>query len=267
MSSEQNTEIVPEFGRMFYFVDESGDPNFLGKGKKDLLSTGAASLWFMVGYLELVDHKALTHRFATIRDEIAADEFINVIPSVRHSLRFFHANKDCREVQERVFKALKATEFRFHAVVLRKRIDQYLSKFRGKRECLYAYMVERLLETKLHLHPAIDVYFAKLDSVINETNMRGALEKAKERMLVKYPATKHGAIRIFMQQPHQLAGLQAVDYCLWAIHRVYNHRDFRYYHYLTDKISLVHDLSCGTEYYGTYFNKRKLLTRERFDGE
>lgn len=249
---------------MYYFVDESGDPNFLGRGKKDLIASGAASSYFMVGYLELDDLAGLTRRFNAIREEIAQDEFINVIPSVHHSLRCFHANKDCREVQERVFKVLKATDFHFHAVVIHKKVNQFLSKFQGKRGNLYAYMVERLMENRLHLYPTINIYFAKIDSVINEENMWQALEKAKERFKQKWANESQNNIRFFLQQPHQIVGLQAVDYCLWAIHRVYNHHDFRYYLFLQDKISLVHDLSYGKEYYGTYFNKAKPLTKERF---
>ena len=107
--------------RMFYFLDESGDPNFLGKGKKDLISTGAASRWFMVGYIELSDNNTLHKMFSEIRKEIAEDEFLNIIPSVHNSIKCFHANRDCREVQERVFKALKQIDFRFRVVVIEKK--------------------------------------------------------------------------------------------------------------------------------------------------
>ena len=160
MNKKTTVETGTESGSRFFFIDESGDPNFLGKGKKDLLSSDSASLWFMVGYLELEDQKNLSRRFMEIRKEIAGDEYINRIPSVQHSLRCFHANKDCREVQERVFKVLKQEDFRFHTVVIQKRIDQFLSKFHGKKSELYSYMVERLLEKRLHLYPNIDIYFA-----------------------------------------------------------------------------------------------------------
>ena len=116
-------------------------------------------------------------------------------------MRCFHANKDCREVQERVFKALHACEFSFHAVVLEKKIDQFISKFHGKRSVLYSYMVERLMENRLHIHPEIDIYFAKLDSVINEENMWGALDNAKDRFYKKWNRKK-SRVRIFLQQPH-----------------------------------------------------------------
>jgi hypothetical protein len=107
--------------KMIYFVDESGAPSFLGRGKKNLLETGASSRYFMVGYIELADPQELARKFTEIREKIANDEFINVIPSVHNSLRCFHANKDCREVQERVFKALKEINFTFHAVVVEKK--------------------------------------------------------------------------------------------------------------------------------------------------
>lgn len=253
--------------KKYFFVDESGDPNFFGKGQVDLIATGLASKYFMVGYLEITDHNDLDKRLNGIRQEIANDEFLNVIPSVRHSIKCFHANKDCREVQERVFKVLKNTEFTFHAVVMEKRIDQFNKKFQGKKSTLYAYLVERLMENRLHLYPEIDVYFAKMGSVTNEENMWAALDRAKERFSQKWGAKQQGKVRVFMQQPSQIAGLQAVDYVLWAIHRVYHHNDFRYYNFLQEKISLVHDLNHGTPLYGTYFNHKKPLTRERFEGK
>ena len=258
---------MTEFGdkkKMYYFVDESGDPNFLGRGKTNLLEKGLASKYFMVGYLEMPDPLELHRRFQAIRDEVAADDFLNVIPSVKHSVECFHANKDCREVQERVFKVLKDTEFSFHAVVMEKQIDQFITKFQGKQSVYYAYLVERLMENRLHLYPEIDIYFSKMGAITNEENMWAALDKAKERFLRKWKKENHGNIRIFMQQPSQIAGLQAVDYVLWGIHRVYNYQDFRYYRYLGDKIHLVHDLNFGTPYYGTYYTQKKPLGPERF---
>ena len=123
------------------------------------------------------------------------------------------------------------------------------------------------MENRLHLYPEIDVYFAKMGSVTNEENMWAALDRAKERFSQKWGSKQQGKVRVFMQQPNQIAGLQAVDYVLWAIHRVYHHHDFRYYNYLQEKISLVLDLNHGTPLYGTYFSHKKPLTRERFEGK
>ncbi|MCF7929728.1 MAG: DUF3800 domain-containing protein [Spirochaetales bacterium] len=88
--------------KMYYFVDESGDPNFLGKGKVDLVKTGKSSKYFIVGYAEIEDINALTKQFTQLRNEIREDEYLNQIPSVKSSLKCFHANKDSREVQKHV---------------------------------------------------------------------------------------------------------------------------------------------------------------------
>jgi hypothetical protein len=149
------------------------------------LEKGLASKYFMVGYLELSDPQELHRRFQAIRQEVAADDFLNAIPSVKHSVKCFHANKDCREVQERVFKALKETEFSFHAVVMEKRIDQFITRFHGKQSVYYAYLVERLMENRLHLYPKIDIYFSKMGAITNEENMWAALDRSKERFLQK----------------------------------------------------------------------------------
>jgi hypothetical protein len=250
--------------KMYYFVDESGDPNFLGKGKVDLVETGKSSQYFIVGYAEIEYINALSKKFSQLRDDIRNDEYLNQIPSVKSSLKCFHANKDSREVQERVFRILHDLDFTFFAVVIEKKTKQFLEQFGGKRGRYYAYIVERLFENRLHLYKEIDIYFAKFHNVIHDKNMWNALENAKDRFSQKWNHTHENDIRIFMQNPSQIVGLQVADYCLWSLHRVYHHKDFRYYHYLQDKISLVHDLSYGTELYGTYFNKNKPITKGRF---
>ena len=249
---------------MYFFVDESGDPNFLGKGKRDLLKSGKASHFFIVGHAEIENLNELAKEFSCIRENIKHDQFINQIPSVHSSLKAFHANKDAREIQERVFRVLKRTDFSFFAVVIEKDMNQFVQKFNGSRKQYYAYLVERLLENRLHQFCEIDIYFAKMHSVTHEENMWQAIEKAQERFEEKWNYKNRNKIRVFMQQPSQIAGLQLVDYCLWSLHRVYHHQDFRYYNYLNEKISLVHDLNHGATLYGTYFTKKNLITRERF---
>lgn len=62
--------------KMYYFVDESGDPNFFGRGKINLLEKGLSSKYFMVGYLDLLDPQELHRRFQAIRDEVAAVDYV-----------------------------------------------------------------------------------------------------------------------------------------------------------------------------------------------
>lgn len=151
--------------KRYFFVDESGDQNFIGKKKVDLIKTGKASRYFIVGYIEIEDHLQLTKAFAEIRDAAKADEYLLGIPSLSSSIKSFHANKDCREVQERVFKVLKEIDFQGFAVVLEKKLDLFISKFKGKKGKLYAYLMERLFENRLHQNEQTGIYLSKIKNV------------------------------------------------------------------------------------------------------
>jgi len=253
--------------KYYYFVDESGDPNFYGRKRKNLISTGLASKYFIVGYLEIEKPNLLTKEFSKLRGKLQNEEYLQEIPSLSSSIKCFHANKDCREVQERVFKILKTLEWQAYITVIEKRPKQFEEKFKKSKGIFYSYLIERLFENRLHLYPEIDVYFAKMKNVIHEENMWQAIENAKTRFAEKWDLDLRNNVRIFMQNPKQMDGLQAIDYVLWSIHRVYHHNQFRYYDYLGDKIKLVHDLSCGKEYYGSYFNSKNKLTKDRFVNE
>lgn len=142
--------------------------------------------FFIVGHAEVENINDLSKEFANIRESIKNDEFINQIPSVHSSLKAFHANKDAREIQERVFRVLKATDFSFFAVVIEKDLNQFIYKFNGSRKQYYAYLVERLLENRLHHYCEIDIYFAKMKNVTHEENMWQAIENAQKRFEEKW---------------------------------------------------------------------------------
>ena len=49
----------------------------------------------------------------------------------------FHANKDCAEVREKVFKLLKHQDFTFYCIVARKKEDLWRKKFNlNQKKCL-----------------------------------------------------------------------------------------------------------------------------------
>ena len=52
------------------------------------------------------------------------------------------------------------------------------------------------------------------------------------------------------------AGLQAVDYFLWALQRAYERGEPRYLEYVWQRVSLVHDIDDTREKpYGEYYSK------------
>ncbi|GAB1483329.1 hypothetical protein MASR2M78_21450 [Treponema sp.] len=101
--------------KMFFYVDESGDPTILGRKGKTLLEDGMVSKTFMVGYVETTDPASII--------------------------------KDCSEVKERVFKLLKRTDFKTFIIVARK-IDIYFAAMGNTvREHTMRKAIDEVIET------------------------------------------------------------------------------------------------------------------------
>lgn len=253
----------PQNIKMYFYVDESGDPVILGRKGKDLMSEGLVSKTFIVGYIEVTDPHHLTSVLDDLRKEIVADEYLAGIPSLSSTSKGFHANKDCAEVKERVFRVLKSADFKCFAVVARKNEKMFRNKFDLEPSKLYHFLVSKLFENRLHLYKKIDIYFASMGNIVREKNMRDAIDQAIGTFNRKWGKENSNEIRVFIQQSSQLPMLQVVDYALWAINRVYEKGDFRYYRFLKDKISLVQDIFDLGKYPNTYYKPDYPLDPEK----
>ena len=119
----------PKDIKVNYYFDEAGDPQILGRHGVNLIDKGTSSKTFMVGYLECSNPKAVTKALTDLRETLKDDDYLSSIPSFHHSLEMFHANKDCAEVREKVFKLLKAQDITFYCIVARKNESLFREKF------------------------------------------------------------------------------------------------------------------------------------------
>jgi uncharacterized protein DUF3800 len=248
-----------ESSKIFCFVDESGDPIFFNRKGKDLVKSGEASPVFIVGYLETKNHNELTRRLNALREEIKSDEYLKDIPSVKKTLKHFHAKDDCSEVREKVFKAIKDMDFEAFIIVARKDSAQFIKKFGGKDRNFYSYLVEKLFENRLHLYSEMDIYFSKMGNIVREHNMRDALEKAKVSFNEKWNKESNSDMKIFIQEPSQIVPLQIIDYIIWTIYRVYTKNEMRYYNFIQEKIKIVVDIFDGKKYPNNFYNRKNPL--------
>lgn len=245
--------------KIYYYVDESGDPVFFNRKGKDLVKSGDSSPVFIVGYLEAEEPKSISKAINTLREDVSTDEYLKDIPSLKNSIVHFHAKDDCAEVREKVFKAIKSLDLKAYIIVARKNSDQFRTKFKGRASNLYEYLVEKLFENRLHLYSEIDIYFSKMGNIVREKNMLSALDKAKETFYNKWGKTNESSIRLFIQEPSQIVPLQVIDYILWAVNRVYSKGDMRYFNYIRDKVSLVIDIFDSAKYPNIYYSEKKPL--------
>lgn len=249
---------------MYYFFDEAGSPEILGRRGVNLVSNGNASKVFIVGFIATNDPKSLNNALKFIHEEIIADPYLAAIPSMKSTKLMFHANKDCAEVREKVFKVLHDADFTFHCIVARKKLSVFRDRYNLKSSELYRDLVSRLLKDRLHLNKKIDCYFSSMQNVIWKESMEDAISKAKERFRNRWGLEHDNTIRVIIQKSSELYALQAVDYMLWAIFQAYEHEDFRYIDFVKEKIKLIVDVfDFENSPYGTYYSKKNPISLEK----
>lgn len=228
--------------KSFYFFDEAGDTQILGRRGVNLIENGTASKTFMVGYLETDDPTTCRRKLKELHDRLQADEYLAEVPSMNSTNKSFHANKDCPEVRAEVYKLLKSLDIHFYCIVARKNLDLFRRKFNLKDKMIYKHLVSKLLENRLHQYKEIDLYFSSMGNVVRQDTMEEAIRSAIDQFNQKWGYENQSNIRVIIQQNSEELLLQAADYLLWTVQRAYERGDFRHYNYIKEKIALVYDI-------------------------
>ena len=250
--------------KMYYFFDEAGSQEILGRKGINLVTNGSTSKIFIVGFIATEDPKSLNKAMKLIHEEIVDDPYLSSVPSMKSTRLMFHANKDCAEVREKVFRVLHEADFTFQCIVARKKLSIFRDKYNLKPSELYRDLVSKLLKDRLHLNKEIDCYFSSMQNVIWKESMEAAISKAKERFRRQWGLEHENSIRVIIQKSSELYALQAVDYMLWAVFQAYEHEDFRYIDFVKDKVKLIVDVFDFRENpYGTYYSKSNPISLEK----
>ena len=263
-----------------YFVDEGGDSTLFSKTGKTLVGTEGCSRFFILGLLDVPDPVALTDRFDELRARLMSDSYFKNVPSMQPDARktalAFHAKDDLPEVRRDVFQILRDTEgLRFFAVVADKLSVLEYVRQRNKREPAYRYhpnelydsLTERLFRERLHQSSGYDIIFSKRGKSDRTAALHRALESGRSRFVTQQEITSLASLNIAVATPKEHAGLQAVDYFIWALQRLYERGENRYLAYLWKAFGLVHDIDDTTKTdYGVYYTQNRPLTAAALRG-
>ncbi|RKU17181.1 hypothetical protein C6501_04595 [Candidatus Poribacteria bacterium] len=263
-----------------YFVDEGGDSTLFSKTGKVLVGTEGCSRFFILGLLDVPNPTALKDRFDRLRAQLMDDSYFTGVPSMqlheRKTALAFHAKDDLPEVRREVFRVLRDMEgLRFYAVVADKLSVLEYVRQRNKRESdyryhpneLYDYLTGRLFNKRLRQHGRYIITFSKRGKSGRTHSLRQAIEFAPEmqhkQSNLQRRTLTNVTLNISAAIPKEHAGLQAVDYFIWALQRLYERGEDRYLVYLWQAFGLVHDIddTCKTEH-GVYYTQNKPLTAE-----
>lgn len=266
----------PEFQTLHFFVDEAGDPTLFDAKGRVLVGTEGCSSYFIVGKLDVDDPAGLQAALDGLRAQLLADPYFKRIPSMQPAQRktaiAFHAKDDVAEVRREVFRVLLAQNVRFYAAVRSKSALLDYVKQRNEREPEYRYKGDELYDTLIEelfrrYHPFSDelnICFAKRGSKSRTHAFRSAIERAETRFERDFGTRRSGKVNIVASTPLESAGLQAVDYCLWALQRYYERGEGRYAELIWDKVVEVDDMDRiedGRK--GVVYNKKRPLISEQ----
>jgi len=250
------------------FIDEAGDTTFYLKGKKNALGTQGVSNVFIIGMVKISEPlEVIRHKIRLLQTKIENDPFYDV-PSVQKkkakSGYYLHATDDIPEVRKEFFDLINTIDCSFEAVVGRKTIERFVTRHKEKEEYFYADLLSHLLKNKFSKHEKLVLNISERGQSTKHTNLDLALKKAKQRFLEKNHESKLKTNVLFeVQNPTREPLLNLADYLCWAVQRVFEKGETRYYNLIKEKISLVIDLYDDVNvvnWKNHYDNKKNPLT-------
>lgn len=256
-----------------YFIDEGGDSTLFSRKGNVLIGTEGCSRFFILGLLDVPVPKELQHNFDNLRSRLMSDSYFNDVPSMQAKSRktalAFHAKNDLPEVRREVFGLLRdMEELRFIAIVADKwRVLEYIRQrnesdpdYRYRPNELYDYLIPRLFKERLHQSSSYEIFFSKRGQSDRTNALRQGLEKARDRFAKQRNIKFNASVQVYETTPKEHASLQAVDYFVWALQRLYERGEERYVTYLWQAFRLVQDIDDRREAgYGVYYTQKKPL--------
>lgn len=251
------------------FVDEVGDTTFYGSGKQVILGSEGVSLTFGMG-IARIDRPLAEVRaeIVALQKQVEGDPLLNVIPSVAKRIAkggfFFHASKDPPEVRAVFLHYLRSLPCEAEVVMARKIPSRFALKHHGKDDEFYADVLSHLIKRRLKRHQRLVLNIAERGSSTRAKVLDHALAKAIGRAGKRWSADDlKGEVVFNIQKPSREPLLNVADYLGWAVQRVFERGETRFYDYLREKIRLVVDLYDSDNYAGNrnyYDHQRNPLT-------
>jgi len=217
-----------------------------------LIGREGVSECFMIGMVDLPDPIQASLELEDLRDELMNDPYFSGVPSLqpggKKTALAFHAKDDTAEVRREVIRVLSYLGGKVMVGIRRK--DVLIREYRllykqtgrkGSANDVYDDLVTKVFKGRLHPANDNEIVFARR----GQKDRKKALEKAVEKA-VRYTAPRN--LRMSMPgtiesaYPHEEAGLQVIDYYLWALQRLFHRGEERFFRALEPQYELVMDL-------------------------
>lgn len=228
-----------------YFLDEAGDPGFYGKGKKIIIGQEGVSVSFILGMIKFnADLKTISDKVIQLQQQVVNDAYFAKVGSINKKKNshgfYFHGTDDIPEVRKLFYDFIRSLDCSFEAIVGHKIPDLFIRKHNSNEKEFYADLLSHLLNDKLELGCRIVLNVAHRGTSTRSENLELGLQKAVNRFNKNKPG-KDINTRVAFNVQDQTAEplLNIADYFCWAVQRVFERGETRYYDYLREKIKVI----------------------------
>ncbi|MDY7110149.1 MAG: DUF3800 domain-containing protein [Planctomycetota bacterium] len=260
-----------------YFVDEAGCLTLFDKRGRIIVGEQGASKVFMVGVAHIPDPDRVDETLDTLRSTLLNDPYFAGVPSMQPEMKktalHFHAKDDLPEVRREVFRLLpqfgaKVQVFirRKHAMAQEARSSFRLARQKASADALYDDLVKRLFRNMLHKADENRIVFSRRGKAARYEALQSAIARAKANFDRKWGIHPDTTTTIESAYPSEHGGLQVVDYYLWAVQRLYERSEDRFFSMLADAYRLIVDLDDKRHKpYGEYYSDSNPLELQKIE--
>ena len=260
---------------VFQFIDEAGDLTLFDKKGRVIVGTEGVSRFFLMGVADIADPAGVGERLDALRAELLADPFLKAVPSMQTERNktaiAFHAKDDCAEVRREVFKILLTIDVKVLVAIRRKNAlaaeaAEAFNVFGSKttENDLYDDLLKRLLRDRLHLGESNELVIAKRGTRNRTAAIAAAVDRARMNFQRKWGSREFPPTKILSASPSNSAGLQVIDYFLWALQRLFERGEDRYFAPLQSKYRLIMDIDDRSKHpYGEWYDARNPIALEK----
>lgn len=258
-----------------YFVDEAGDLTLFDRRKRIVVGRQGVSRCFMVGLVDFPAPEEARRKLEELRADLLADPYFRNVPSMQPEAKktaaCFHANNDLPEVRREVLRLLPSFNAKVLVAVKRKNVlaehHKLLYESKGekfKTNAVYDELVKIVCHNKLHSADENRIVFARLGKANREKALREALVETKQEFDRRWGKRPDPPMRIEAAYPTESAGLQVADYYLWALQRMYEKQEDRFFYLLQSQYRLIRDLDdTRNKPYGEYYKDSNPLDLQK----
>lgn len=248
-----------------YFVDEAGDLNFFDRRGREIVGSEGVSRCFIVGAALIPQPEALSAQLEMLRLRLLEDPYFAGVPSMGRAggktALLFHAKDDVAEVRREVFALLRSADVELYAAFRRKRIvaeqlraHQIRTGTKLGSDFIYEELTRAIFQDRLHLAETNHIVFARRGKSDRNVALSQAIALAKRRFEAKWRKGIDRPTTIASSTPSETVGLQVVDYYLWALQRLLELGESRFFNLLAPAFRLVHDIDdTRRRPYGEYY--------------